>query len=78
MLTFDIHQKMNIMAKKQEPTPKMNVNRMLKTSRTFTTKDYNDFIALCQQQIQARKQTEIDNLKAAKADIEAKLKELGA
>jgi len=75
------------MAKK--PDTKKIVTRMLKTSRTFTTDDYADFIKLCNKEIETRKPIE-DALKAKnkakeerkallekqKADIEKELQDL--
>jgi hypothetical protein len=66
----------NTMAKKATPTPKMTINRMLKTSRTFTTSDYEDFVTLCYERIEALKANELNILKAQRAELDGKIAKL--
>jgi len=67
--------------KRSKVTAFMNVQRILKTNRTLEIKHYYEFIETCKEQIEKRKQSEIDRLltarKNAVKEIDKQLKKLG-
>ena len=62
--------------KKVRTTPFMNASRIIRQAKTMTTEQYEKLAELCLQRIEDVKQTEIQELKAKKAEIEAKIQKL--